>query len=133
MEIHENAEIRVAEIRVAEIHVNAEICAAEIRAFQAAPSNTVLVMKATVVSLPSTTVAPVSTMGSLPSTSVTPASLKVPSVTATTSSSWTPMLSTQHHDALQSFCDEVQQSIYEDTDRLANGGPINCTIIDFTE
>ena len=90
-------------------------------------------MKATVVSLPSTTVASVSTMRSLPLTSVTPASLELPSVSATTSSSWTPMLSTRHYDALQSFSGEVQQSIYEDTDQLANGGPINCKIINFMD
>ena len=90
-------------------------------------------MQATVVSLPSTTVALASTVVSLPSTSMTPVSLELPSVSATTSSSWTPMLSTRHHDALQSFNDEVQQSIYEDTDRLANGGPINRKIIDFME
>ena len=138
-EIHANAEIRAAEIHAnAEIHAKAEIRAnAKIRASQAAPFTTVPVTvpvtKATVVSLPSTTVTPVSTVGSLPSTSMTPASLELPSVSATTSSSWTLMLSTRYHDALQNFSSEVQQSIYEDTDRLANGGPINRKIINFME
>ena len=43
------------------------------------------------------------------------------------------MLSTRHHEALQSFNGDVQQSIYEDMDRVANGGPINRKIIDFME
>ena len=43
------------------------------------------------------------------------------------------MLSTQHHDALQTFSGEVQQLIYKDTDRLANDGSINHKIIDFME
>ena len=43
------------------------------------------------------------------------------------------MLSTRHNDTLLSFSSEVQQAIYEDTDRLANGGPINRKIIDFME
>eukprot|EP00751_Fragilariopsis_kerguelensis_P026470 CAMPEP_0170867924 /NCGR_PEP_ID=MMETSP0734-20130129/23176_1 /TAXON_ID=186038 /ORGANISM="Fragilariopsis kerguelensis, Strain L26-C5" /LENGTH=68 /DNA_ID=CAMNT_0011245443 /DNA_START=667 /DNA_END=870 /DNA_ORIENTATION=+ len=43
------------------------------------------------------------------------------------------MLSTRHHDDLLNFSGEVQQSIYEDMDRLANGGPINRKIIDFME
>ena len=86
-------------------------------------------MKATVVSLP----APASTVASLPSTSVGPVSLELPSVSATTSSSWTPILSTRHHDVFLNFSVEVQQSIYEDTDRLANGGPINRKIVDFKE
>ena len=43
------------------------------------------------------------------------------------------MLSTRHNDALLSFRGEVQQAIYEDTDRLADGAPINCKIIDFME
>ena len=88
------------------LEIRAEKTKAEIRA---APSTTV--MKGTMVSLPSTTVAPASTVGSLSSTSVTPASLELPSVSATISSSWTPMLSTRHNDALLSFSGEVQQSI----------------------
>ena len=43
------------------------------------------------------------------------------------------MLSTRHNDALLSFSNKVQQSIYEDTDRLANGKSINRNIIDFME
>jgi len=117
-----------------DIHANKNT-AAEIRArpVQAGSSADVPVMKATVVSLPSTTVAPASTVMSLPSTSVTPTSSELPSVSATTSSNWTQMLSTQHNDALSSFSNDVQQAIYTDTDRLADGKPFNRNIIDFME
>ena len=137
------AEVVAAEIRRAEIakaenrakiraegNVADENIASEIRAeIHAVPSTT---MKGTMASLPSTTVAPNSTVESLLS-SVTPASLELPSVSATISSNWTAMLSTRHNDALLSFSSEVQQAIYEDTDRLANDGPINRKIIDFME
>mmetsp|Transcript_33243 Transcript_33243/g.37178 ORF Transcript_33243/g.37178 Transcript_33243/m.37178 type:complete len:93 (-) Transcript_33243:4-282(-) len=73
------------------------------------------------------------TVASLPSTTVTSISLELPSISSTTLSSLTLMLSTRHHETLLNLWGEVQQRIYEDTDRLVNGGPINRKIVYFME
>ena len=59
---------------------------------------------------------PKATVASLPSTTVASVSLELPSLSSNTPSSWTPILSTQHCEALLNLSWEAQQLIYVDID-----------------